>query len=81
MGEPKMALRRAQFSRLGPRVRVDDDTEPFSLGLVDSLDVVERVTLVEEELERAIPAADRMLQDFDSVGRIVRLAEKPGGSA
>jgi len=81
MDDLKKALRRALTARFGVRVPVDDDTQLFSRGLIDSLNVVELVTFVEEELGRPIPPADITLENFDSIARIVRYAGNSGGAA
>lgn len=81
MDDLKKALRRALVSRFGVRVPVDDDTEIFSRGLIDSLGVVELVTFVEGELGRPIPPADITLDNFDTINRIARFAGKLGGPA
>jgi len=81
MDDLKKAIRRALVSRFGVRVPVDDDTQLFSRGLIDSLNVVELVTFVEEELGRQIPPVDITIENFDSINRIVRFAGKLGGPA
>jgi acyl carrier protein len=80
MDDLKKSLQRALVSRFGVKGPVDGDTELFSRGLIDSLNVVELVTFVEEALGCAIPPADITLENFDSINRIVRFAEKLRGS-
>jgi len=74
MDDLKSAIKRALATRFGVRVPLHDDTELFSRGLIDSLNVVELVTFVEGELGRPIPPADITLENFDSIARIVRYA-------
>ena len=81
MDDLKKSLRRALATRFGVRTPVDDDTGLFSRGLIDSLNVVELVSFVEEELGRPIPPGDITLDNFDSINRIVRYADKLGGPA
>jgi acyl carrier protein len=80
MDDLRKALRRALTSRFGVRVPLTDDTELFSRGLIDSLNVVELVTFVEGELGRPIPPADITLDNFDSIDRIARYAGRTGGT-
>jgi len=77
----KKAIRGALVSRFGVRVPVNDDTELFSRGLIDSLNVIELVTFVEGELGKAIPPADITLDNFDTINRIARFAGTLGGPA
>lgn len=81
MDQLKKAIRRALVTRFGVKVPLDDDTALFSRGLIDSLNVVELVTFVEEELGRPIAPAEITLDNFDSINRIARFAEKTGGPA
>ena len=81
MDDLKKAVRRALVSRFGVRGAFDDDTQLFTRGLIDSLNVVELVTFVEEELGRPINPADITMDNFDSINRIARFAEKLGGPA
>lgn len=81
MEDLKKALRQALAAKFGVRVPVGDDTELFSRGLIDSLNVVELVTFVEGELGRPIPPADITLDNFDTINRIARFAGKLGGPA
>lgn len=81
MDDLKKALRRALPARFGVRVPITDETGLFSLGLVDSLSVVDLVGFVEEQLGRPIPPGDITLDNFDSIERIARYAGKTGGAA
>jgi acyl carrier protein len=76
MEELSNALRRALISRFGVRQAVENDTALFSTGLIDSLNVIELVCFVEEQLGRAIPPAEITLENFDSIDRIMRFASK-----
>jgi acyl carrier protein len=81
MDDLKKALHRALTTRFGVRIPVEDETQLFSRGLIDSLNVVELVTFVEGELGRPIPPADINLENFDTIGRILRYAGNSGGRA
>lgn len=74
MEELNKAIRHALASRFGVRQTLEDDTLLFSSGLLDSLNVIDLVSLIEEQLGCAIPPAEITLKNFDSVGRIVRFA-------
>ena len=76
MEELSNALRRALISRFGVRQAVENDTALFSTGLIDSLNVIELVCFVEEQLHRAVPPAEITLENFDSIDRIMRFASK-----
>jgi acyl carrier protein len=76
MEELSNALRRALISRFGVRQAVENDTALFSTGLIDSLNVIELVCFVEEQLGRAVPPAEITLENFDSIDRIMRFASK-----
>ena len=78
MEELSMALRRALISRFGVRQALEDDTALFSAQLINSLNVMELVCFVEEQLGCAIPPAEITLENFDSISRIVRFASKLG---
>lgn len=75
MNDLRESLRVALVSRFGLKVEVDDDTDLFSSGLIDSLTVVELVSFVEAELGLAIPPSEITMENFDSINRIVRFAE------
>jgi acyl carrier protein len=75
MGDLRARLRRGLVARFGVRDGVDDDTGLFSGGLIDSLSVIELISFVEAEIGLSIPPADITLENFDSINRIVRLAE------
>lgn len=81
MDDLKKALRRALATRFGVKVPLEEDTALFSRGLIDSLNVVELVTFVEEEIGRPIPPADITLDNFDSIARIARYAGNSGGAS
>ena len=76
MDSLKKALRHALHSRFRVKGAVEDDTELFSSGLIDSLTVMELVSFVEGEIDCAIPPSEITLENFDSVNQIGRLAEK-----
>lgn len=75
MNDLKQALRRALPSHFGVKGALDDDTGLFSGGLIDSLSVMDLVSLVETEIGCQIPPAAITLENFDSISRIVRFAE------
>lgn len=74
MDELKTRLRLELGSRLGLNGALRDDTELFSSGVVDSLGVMELVSLVERAIGRSIPPAAITLENFDSIERIARFA-------
>jgi D-alanine--poly(phosphoribitol) ligase subunit 2 len=74
--ELSKALRRALVSRFGVQQPLEDDTPLFSAGLMDSLTVIELVSLVEEQLGCAMPPAAITLQNFDSISRIVQFTSR-----
>lgn len=76
MDDLRIALRRGLVEHFNVKVPFDDDTELFTRGLIDSLNVVELVTFVEETLGRPIAPADITVANFDSINRIVRFAER-----
>ena len=69
-------LRRALVYRFGIKQAVQDDTALFSMGLIDSLNVIELVTFVEEQLGWSVPPREITLENFDSVGQILRFASR-----
>ena len=76
MSDLRNTLRQALAGRFGIRAAIKDDTELFSSGLIDSLNVMELVSLVEGEIGQMIPPADIVLDNFDSIERIARLADR-----
>jgi len=75
MNDLRGTLRRALASRFGIKRALDDDTELFSSGLIDSLSVIDLVCLVETETGQSIPPAEITLENFDSVNRIAQFVE------
>jgi D-alanine--poly(phosphoribitol) ligase subunit 2 len=57
------------------RGSLDDNTELFSSGLIDSLSVMELVCFVEGEIGQAIPPSEITIENFDSIARIVAFAQ------
>ena len=53
-----------------------DDAELFSSGLINSLGVMDLVTLVEQELGRAIEPSDITLENFDTIASIAAYAQR-----
>ena len=76
MNELKRSLRIALVSRFGVRGELNDDTGLFSSGLIDSLSVMDLVGFVEGEIGVAIRPGDITLENFDSIGRIARFADR-----
>jgi acyl carrier protein len=76
MDELTKSLSRALVSRFGVKGEVDEDTPLFSGGLIDSLSVMDLVSFVEGEIGGTIHPADITLENFDSIGRIVRFVQK-----
>jgi acyl carrier protein len=77
----KKALHRELVACFNIRVPLDDDTELFSSGLIDSLNVMELVTFVEGEIGRTIPPAEITLENFDTINRIARFLNTTYSSA
>lgn len=50
---------------------VDDNTELFSTGLLDSFSMVELIMIVESECGVSVNPLDVSLENFDSVKRIL----------
>ena len=76
MDELKRTLRSELSTRFGVRKAIDDDTELFSSGLIDSLGVMELVNIVEEQIGVAIPPSELILENFDSISRICEFAKR-----
>jgi acyl carrier protein len=77
MNDLKQALRTALVTQFGVnRNSLDDNTELFTSGIIDSLGVMDLVSFVEGEIGCAIPPAEITLDNFNSVNRIVRFAER-----
>lgn len=73
MIEIRQALKQHLMSEtgIGPS-ELSDDTALFSSGLLDSLTVFDLVSFVETLVERSVPPSAVTLENFDSIGRIVR---------
>ena len=80
MEEPTETLRRALVSRFSVQQVLEDDTALFSSGLMDSLNVIELVSFIEEQLGCVIPPAAITLDNFDSISRIVRFTSRLGAN-
>jgi acyl carrier protein len=78
MEELSKALRHALPSRFKLRQALEEDTPLFSSGLIDSLNVIELVSFIEEQLGCTVPPAEITLENFDNISRIVRFAAKSG---
>ena len=76
MDELKRSLRKVLVSRFGVKGELDDDTGLFSGGLIDSLSVMDLVGFVEQEIGITIRPGDINLENFDSIGRILRFAAR-----
>ncbi len=75
MNDLKEALRSALVTQFRiERDSLDDNTELFSSGIIDSLSVMDLVCFVEREIGQTVPAADITLENFDSIARIVAFA-------
>jgi len=55
---------------------VSDETPLFSSGLADSFAVTELILFVEQSIGHRLPAFEVTMENFDSMGRILRLAER-----
>lgn len=63
-------LRSELTGRLGVKSALEGDTPLFSGGLLDSLSVLELVTLVERHLGKPVPPEEITLENFDTLNRI-----------
>ena len=50
---------------------IDDDSKLFSTGIIDSFALVSLMTFIETSTGNRIPPGDVVLENFDSVGRIM----------
>lgn len=73
MSDLSETLKRELVTRLKIRRAIDADTPLFSDGLLDSLSVLDLVTLVEELAGKPVAPEDITLENFDSVSRILGL--------
>lgn len=76
MNDLKNALRRTLISHFRVKDTLDDDTELFSSGKIDSLSVLELVNFVEGEIGCSIAPNEITLENFDTINRIVSYAQK-----
>ena len=65
---------------LDPSTPVDGDTDLLLTGLVDSLGVVELVGWLEDHLGEEIDPVDVVLENFQTVDRMVAFARRPGSN-
>lgn len=76
MSDLRTALRTALVGQFGvDEGALTDDSELFSEGLLDSLTVMELVDFVEAQAGVPIPPQDIVLDNFDTVARIVRYVD------
>ncbi len=76
MKDLRTVLRGELAARFNIPESFDDDSGLFSGGLIDSLSVMELVGVVEKCIGCQIPPAQITLENFDTVNRILRYAEK-----
>jgi acyl carrier protein len=81
MTDLRETLRRELTGRLGVHAPLDYDTPLFSGGLLDSLSVLELVTLVEKETGKPIPPEEITLENFDTMNKISQFIESLDGRA
>jgi acyl carrier protein len=79
MSDLREQLQRELVSRLKIRRPIDADTALFSGGLLDSLSVLEVVTLIEELVGKPVPPEDITLENFDTVTLIAAFAARLRG--
>jgi acyl carrier protein len=80
MNDFRRALRDALVAQFGADpANLDDHTKLFSGGLIDSLSVIDLITLVERELGQRVPPAAITLENFDSIAQIVAFARTLSG--
>lgn len=76
MSDLREQLQRELVSRLKIRRAIDGETPLFSGGLLDSLSVLDVVTLIEEVIGKPVPPEDITLENFDTVSRIAGFAAR-----
>lgn len=59
-------------------VELDDDTQLFSTGLLDSFSMIELVMYLEQQSGEKLRAGDFNLENLDSVDRILRFMNPKG---
>lgn len=80
MSDLAQVLRKALVAQFGVELTsLNDDTLLFSSGLIDSLSVMDLVSLVEREIGRRVSPAAITLQNFDSIARILTFVRSLGG--
>lgn len=79
MADLRAALRRRLVTAFGVKVPFDDATELFRESLIDSLSVMDLVSFVEEQIGCPVAATDITLENFGSVERIARFADRLAG--
>ena len=81
MGDLRQALRHALVTQFRvDQKSLDDDTELFSSGLIDSLSVMDLVCFVEEKIGKTVPATAITLENFDSIARIEKFVNSLGNA-
>ena len=55
---------------------VDDETPLFTSGRADSFAITDLILFVEESIGHRLPAFEVTMDNFDSIGRILALAER-----
>jgi acyl carrier protein len=75
MDEPKEKIR-AYFARLFRNVDLQDDTDIFATGFVNSLMAMQLVMFVEKEFHLTIDDEDLDLKNFNSINAISGLIKR-----
>jgi len=74
------AIRKALITRFGvSKEALEDETELFSSGLIDSLSVIDLVSFVEGEIGEPVPPEQITLENFDSIAKIVAFSRQLTG--
>jgi acyl carrier protein len=77
MSDLRAVLHTALVQQFGVDEKVlTDEAELFSDGLLDSLSVMEFVDFVQSQAGVSIPPQDIVLENFDTLPRIVRYVER-----
>lgn len=67
-------LRQYLNSELAIEETLNDDTELFSTGLLDSVSMMSVIMFIEQRTTSEVRPADVTLENFDTIGRIVGYA-------
>ena len=55
---------------------LNDDTPLFSSGIIDSMDLLGMIILIEKEFSMKVTPGELSLDNFDSIGKILKFIER-----